>query len=304
MTTPRQSRVVWPSVSSYTSALDDAAVQQVRSLIDEFGLALEDAAASSKVNVFAFPLFRPFNVIGGVTPAHVLVAISPIAGGMATVAWHDWRNNTPAPKPADLAVSVRQQPGWDQFEILSFDSALLGQASASREPRLREIAREKVNGAIEAAEREARLVRLNPIFHGRDFTVEDDLCFVLMPFSEPFLRIYEDHVKPTLEAAGLKVMKADDIFTPTAIVDDIWEYVNRARLLVADVTGRNPNVYYELGMAHTVGKEVIILTQGEGDVPFDLRHLRHFTYTDNEEGWESLKHKLAKAIDAIVGKRK
>ena len=250
MTAPRQSRVAWPSIASVTSELDSSTVELVRSLLNDFGLALEDAAVASNVNVFAFPLFRPFNVVGGVTPSHVLLAISPAAGPVATVVWRDWRNNPPAPKPADLAVGVRQELGWDQFEILIFDSTLLDQASASREPRLRDIAREKMNGAIETAERQARLVRLNPIFQGRDFMVEDDLCFVLMPFSEPFLRIYEDHVKPTLEAAGLKVMKADDIFTPTAIVDDIWEYVNRARLLVADVTGRNPNVYYELGMAH------------------------------------------------------
>jgi len=152
------------------------------------------------------------------------------------------------------------------------------------------------------AERQARLVRTNPIFQGREFLVEDRLCFVLMPFREPFYRIYEDHIKPTLEAAGLQVIKADDLFTPTAIIEDIWEYINRSRLLVADVTGRNPNVFYELGIAHTVGKDAIILTQDENDIPFDLRHLRHFRYTDNEEGWEALRRTLAKAVDAVVKK--
>ncbi len=146
-------------------------------------------------------------------------------------------------------------------------------------------------------------MKLNPIFRGRDFLVEDDLCFVVIPLREPFLRLYSKHIKPTLESVGLRVLKADDLFTPTVIVEDIWEFINRARVIVADVTGRNPNVFYELGVAHTVGKDVIVLTQNEGDVPFDVGHLRHFTYDDNETGWGDLEHKLETAARAVLAKK-
>ena len=132
--------------------------------------------------------------------------------------------------------------------------------------------------------------------------IEDDLCFVLMPFREPFIRLYEDHIKPILQSVGLRVMKTDDIFTPTAIIDDIWQYINRARLIVVDITGRNSNVFYELGIARTIGKDVIILTQNEEDVPFDLRHLRCFTYIDNQEGWQVLRRNLEKATCVVLGK--
>ena len=282
--------------------MDEETQKKVRELLTDFGVVLEEEARAAGVSIFQFVLFREFHLVAGVTPHLALAAVSPARGGLPSLVWQDWRTKLPPLLPADLAVSVRQQLGWDQFEVLSFDSALLDHASAAREPRLREIARETVNGVIEASERQARLVRLNPIFQGRDFMVEDDLCFVLMPFREPFYRLYDSCVRPVLESAGLKVVKADDIFTPTAIIEDIWEHINRARLLVADVTDRNPNVFYELGMAHTVGKEVIILTQDEDDIPFDLRHLRYFTYTDNEGGWDILKRTLAKAVKAVMSK--
>lgn len=300
MAQERESRVAWPQVNRSGGNLDGETQKQVRNLLNDFGLALEDEAAAAGISIFAFPLFREFNLVAGVTPERVLVAISPSTGGLPSLTWQDWRQSRPPPSGSDLAMSVRQQLGWDRFEVLIFEADLLGQDSATRSPRLREIAKRNVKEVVMEAERQARVVRLNPIFEGRDFLIEHDLCFVLIPFREPFYRIYEDHIKPTLEAAGLRVTKADDVFTPTAIIEDIWECVNKSRLLVADVTGRNPNVFYELGMAHTVGKEVIILTQDEGDIPFDLRHLRYFKYTDNEEGWETLRRNLTKAAQAIV----
>ena len=71
-----------------------------------------------------------------------------------------------------------------------------------------------------------------------------------MPFREPFFKLYEDHIKPTLTKVGFKVVKADDIFTSTAIIDDIWKFLNESRLIIADVTGKNPNIFYELGSSY------------------------------------------------------
>jgi len=114
------------------------------------------------------------------------------------------------------------------------------------------------------------------------------LCFVLMPFRPNFERLYKDHIKPTIEKVGYEVIKANDLFTTSPIIEDIWEQINKSSLVVADVTGKNANVFYELGLAHTVGKDTIIITQNDDDVPFDLKHLRYFKYNDNEQGWKNL----------------
>ncbi|MBE8540250.1 hypothetical protein [Geoglobus acetivorans] len=146
---------------------------------------------------------------------------------------------------------------------------------------------------------ETKCILVDPIFHGRGFQVEKDLCFVLIPFKTQFYRIFENIIKLALEEVGFKVVKADDIFEPGPVIEQIWEYINKAEIILADVTGRNPNVFYELGIAHTLGKNVIIITQSEDDVPFDLRHLRYFKYEDNEKGWEKLKETLKKVVTEI-----
>ena len=145
-----------------------------------------------------------------------------------------------------------------------------------------------------------RALEIDPTFSRREFHLDPNLVFMLMPFQPSFNRIYENHIKPTIEGLGLQIMKADDIFNPGPIMEDIWEYINNSRFIIADVTGRNPNVFYELGIAHTIGKDVIIITQKEQDVPFDLLHLRYFGYTDNEAGWEQLKNNLQRVTKSII----
>lgn len=295
----RSSNVPWPRIVVKGGDLDDKAQTALRQLLDDFGLVLEEEATSASIRRFVFPIFRQFSMIAALTASEALFAVAP-SSGMPTHKWLDWRVKSPAPAGPDLAAAVREELGWDPVTVLSLPASLLNQDLKTRAPRLRVTAKEWVAQVMEQAERQRRIVRLTPVFRGRDFLVEDDLCFVLMPLREPFFRLYDDHVKPTLMGLDLRVMKADDLFTPTAIMEDIWEYINRSRLIIADVTGRNPNVFYELGIAHTVGKDVIILTQNEDDVPFDLRHLRYFVYSDNDKGWRLLRRNLTNAAAAAA----
>ena len=71
--------------------------------------------------------------------------------------------------------------------------------------------------------------------------------------------------------------------------------------VVCDCSGRNPNVFYEAGIAHTLGREVILITQSEHDIPFDLRHLRHVRYLNNGEGLAALSGALQARMQTIVG---
>jgi nucleoside 2-deoxyribosyltransferase len=75
--------------------------------------------------------------------------------------------------------------------------------------------------------------------------------------------------------------------------------INQAAFIIADVTGRNPNVMYELGIAHTLGKPVIIITQEINKIPFDFKHLRHYVYEDNVTGKELFGRLLKEVIPEI-----
>lgn len=105
-------------------------------------------------------------------------------------------------------------------------------------------------------------------------------CFVLMPFASSFLPLYVQ-IRDFLENyCGLQCLRADEIFGSHPITIDIWKSLNEARFLIADLTGRNPNVFYELGLAHALGKNVLLLTQRMTDVPFDLNHIRAIQYDE------------------------
>jgi hypothetical protein len=106
----------------------------------------------------------------------------------------------------------------------------------------------------------------------------------IMPFSNSLRPVYEDHVKVVVRQLGFTVARADDFFAASAVVSDIWNAIYAARLLIADCTGRNANVFYEIGIAHTLGKPVILIAQNAKDIPFDVRHIRVLLYDYTPRG--------------------
>jgi len=130
---------------------------------------------------------------------------------------------------------------------------------------------------------------------GRQETV-----FVLMPFSPEFHEVYEDAIKPVVESQGLRCLRADEIFDNKDIVEDVENAIQEALLLVAELTGRNPNVLYEAGYARALDKEVIMLTQNENDVPFDLRNRRYIRYGTSGRQLTELQKKLTKTLHTVV----
>jgi hypothetical protein len=141
---------------------------------------------------------------------------------------------------------------------------------------------------------------LGKIFGGGDFALDTSACFVLMPFADKFQPIYEDHIQRIVTEAGLSSQRADEIASTNLITWDIWERINKARFLIADLTDRNPNVFYEVGVAHAISKDVILLTQSMGDIPFDLQSLRFIVYEYSPRGMVEFEKKLRSAILALL----
>src|SRR5712692_6893487 len=128
-----------------------------------------------------------------------------------------------------------------------------------------------------------------------------DICFTIMPFGGWLDDYYETIYCPAIQAVGLEPHRADDLFRPSTIVNDIWAYTKRAKLLIADLTGKNPNVFYELGLAHALGKPAILVAESMDDIPFDLRALRIITYDKNAPNWGNLLHqKVESAIREVL----
>jgi hypothetical protein len=125
--------------------------------------------------------------------------------------------------------------------------------------------------------------------------------FVLMPFIPKLKPVYDDHIIGVANSLSLRAVRGDDIFSTDAIIKDVWEAINLAKVIIADCTGKNANVFYELGIAHTIGKEVIMITQDIEDIPFDVRHIRSLVYEYTPRGMKEFEIQLKKALRYILG---
>jgi hypothetical protein len=113
-----------------------------------------------------------------------------------------------------------------------------------------------------------------------------DSCFVVMPFSAPLGDYYSKIYEPAIRKAGLNPVRADDdIFGTGKIIDQIWTGILASKVLIAELTSRNPNVFYELGLAHALKKPVVLVSSNEQDVPFDLKHIRVIYYDKDDPFW-------------------
>jgi hypothetical protein len=130
--------------------------------------------------------------------------------------------------------------------------------------------------------------------------IEPTLASAMMPFDAGFNAVF-DNIRQAADNTGLRCRRADDIWENAAIIQDVVALLDRSRVVVCDCSGRNPNVFYEAGIAHTLGREVILITQSEHDIPFDLRHLRYVRYLDNAEGRAALTEALQARMQTILG---
>jgi hypothetical protein len=127
-------------------------------------------------------------------------------------------------------------------------------------------------------------------------------CFVVQPFASPFGGYFDLIFKPAIEQAGMEAIRADaEIFGAGKIMDQIWRGIRDADVLVAELTSKNPNVFYELGLAHALEKPVVLVSSNQEDVPFDLRHIRVILYDQTDPFWgQKLVNKLADNIASAL----
>jgi nucleoside 2-deoxyribosyltransferase len=124
-------------------------------------------------------------------------------------------------------------------------------------------------------------------------TAPKPFVFVLMPLAKEFDDVYQLGIKPACEDSGAYAERIDEQLFDENILDRIYNQISKADLIVADMTGRNANVFYETGYAHALGKRVILITKEADDIPFDLKHYHHIIY---ENSISDLKKDLTKKV--------
>jgi hypothetical protein len=200
--------------------------------------------------------------------------------------------------------AAKWEIGFDEPFVIAFPAELLYQPADARAPALEAIATAHINSEFQRVERQMSIIQVNPIFGPASYAVDPRLVFVLMPFKDDLTRIYNEIVKPSVEALkfGLICRRADDIKSTKAFMQDIWKSTCEARLVIADLSELNPNVMYELGIAHTLGKETILIYQRATDVKFpaDLAHIRRIEYNNDMADAKKLERDLKATIESVL----
>ncbi len=118
-------------------------------------------------------------------------------------------------------------------------------------------------------------------------------AFVLMPFDTGFTDIYKFGIKQTAEDFDVVAERVDEQHFSETILERVYRQIENSDFIIAEMTGKNPNVFYEVGYAHAKGKLCALITQDAADIPFDLKHHTHVVY---DGSIADLKQKLGPKI--------
>lgn len=139
---------------------------------------------------------------------------------------------------------------------------------------------------------------LRNLIFSREYQVEPETCFVLMPFSPEYLDVF-DAMEISLQCLNVRVHRADEPKIGTPIIENIISNIMSADFIIADLTKQNPNVLYELGMSHVLKEDVILITQTLESVPFDITHLQLIEYEHTVEGLQNLGACLRQSVRTL-----
>lgn len=138
----------------------------------------------------------------------------------------------------------------------------------------------------------------------------EDTCFVIMPIREEgtdewekFKGVYDDIIAPAVSEAdiGLTPLRADEIEKPGSITEDIIRYCVKSKVVIADLTDKNPNVLYELGVRHARSNRTILMASKKEELPFDTSTLRTILYKmNNSSNWQSASAKIVKFLHGAL----
>lgn len=259
----------------------------------KFGLLSRPSAGHLQLTERAKKILRPQNPSAATEGLREAILAAPV---LSDVYKHYRGENLPDPQFFENAltdtfgVPISDVAEFKSIFLESLRNAQLVDDQALGKMRISDVS-QQLPGVVESTEDLRKATRTANVS-------ATDSCFVLMPFAIPLGNHYSLIYEPAIQKAGLKAVRADaDIFATGKIMDQVWTGINAATVLVAELTSRNPNVFYELGIAHALKKPVVLISSNEDDVPFDVRHIRVIYYDVNDPFWgEKLMSKVAENI--------
>lgn len=183
-------------------------------------------------------------------------------------------------------------------QLLKSQNLTVGKDKNTANVTLHKVTGEFISTSTDVKEVKEIITFSPSVFNVPKKPIQNNLISVMMPFTMEFDNVLET-IKVACSNVNIFCYRVDDLWNNSTIIQDIFELIYCSSIVIVDFSGRNPNVFYEAGIAHTLGKNVIPITQSIDDIPFDLRHHRVLKYLNNSEGLRELKKGLEKRLKVL-----
>ncbi len=208
-------------------------------------------------------------------------------------------NPSIAISPQKASMSAQWEFGFEDPFIIQIPAELLDRSPEERRPALEKIAAEHIDSEFKRFVGLLSLLRTRPIFGPAPMALDSRSAFVLLPSSERLNKNY-----PAIEKAvsenRVEIRLAKDIRDGQAAVKDLWESISGSRVIIADLTGPDPGVMYALGIAHTVGRDTILIYPRGSKYLVDIPRTRRIEYRKSEAGREKLGRDLSEMLKSMI----
>ena len=137
------------------------------------------------------------------------------------------------------------------------------------------------------------------VFQVPDVAVNSKLVSVMIPYRAEFAAVM-DAIRGAAQDVDCECLRAKDFWEHSMVLQDVFSLIYRSQIVVCDFSGQNPNVFYEAGIAHTLGRDVIPIAQSDNDIPSDMKPFKYVTYLNNREGLRGLRQALTDRIKTLI----
>lgn len=273
-------------------------IEKVDGLLDQFMEIVNNLVEERKIQRGIVRSQNPSSIVAVLDKATLYILAQHHAGALSTMYTHHPDMQISEQKAMS---SARWEFGYEDPYMIVFPAVVLDESERGRRDILRVIALAHVEAEVQRAINLMSLMQIKPLFGHASYIVDDRTASVLVPLTDEGDDLYDEAVKPALERTGLIPRRAVE-FDDEDKLKAIWRDICRSRMVVVDLTGADPLVMYELGIAHTVGKESLVLCKRGHcpKFPSKLIQANFLEYDEGEDGMVELRAKMAEALQQMM----
>ncbi len=274
-------------------------IEKVDGMLDQFMGIVNNLVEERKIQRGIVRSQNPSSIVAVLDRATLYILAQHHAGALSTM--YTYHPDKQISEQKALS-SARWEFGYEDPYMVVFPAVVLDESERDRRDILRVIALTHVESEVQRAINLMSLMQIRPLFGHASYIVDDRTASVLVPLNDEGDDLYDEAIKPALERAGLIPRRALEFGDDEDKLKAIWRDICRSRMVVADLTDADPLVMYELGIAHTVGKEALILCKRGRcpKFPSKLIGANFLDYDEGEDGLVKLRADMAEALHSMM----